>query len=611
MFDSIIRLAEDSNYDFREFANPNDPLRRLFPEWIKYYRLKWAIAKYLQPTTILEVGVRFGYSARAFLDAAPQSRYLGLDLDSDCFGGVKGAIGWAGEITKAYDAKFQIVDTQSLSSFPGDDVYDLIHVDGQQDGKGSYHDLELALNRARFILMDGYLWTRENFLASTDFLFQYRGAIEFFGTIPGYAGELLIKVSEAHRAESSEAPADVPRKVGDGSTFERTSAPLRASYTRSYYTQDCGGFDSFNVFGGRRLEDPRLQIVALLSTLGTSRRVLDLGCGRGELAYYFARQGAQVTAVDYSDAAIALARECLAVDADIAGRVSLICGDVCSVPLTGKYDLAVASDLVEHLAPGEVEALYERVSGQMTSDGIFVVHTFPNLWHYKYEYARKRRIAASIGAYLPAEPRTRYERLMHINEQSPKSLQRQLARHFQHVLVWCGDLVDPAGTLAAPSIPSMRSAPDVFAVASALPLERDKIVEILRMLALSPVAGDLGLQVTNYPQHLAPDGAFEATVILENRSDLALKSLPPHPVNLSYHWLDESTGKVVLHDGIRTRLSPWLAPGQAEPYTLYGNAPSMPGAYVLRVTLVQEGVRWFDTEPTMLFEDRAVAVGRR
>ena len=100
MLDQIIELARTTNYDFRVTACPDDPLKHLFGEWVEYYRLKWAIARALQPRSILEIGVRYGYSAAAFLNACPRGHYLGIDLDSNTYGGVQGAIRWAQEITR-------------------------------------------------------------------------------------------------------------------------------------------------------------------------------------------------------------------------------------------------------------------------------------------------------------------------------------------------------------------------------------------------------------------------------------------------------------------------------------------------------------------------------
>jgi hypothetical protein len=92
----IIQISKTTTYDFRIYANPNDELSHLFPEWVDYYKLKYSIAQAIQPKSILEIGVRYGYSARSFLEACPMAHYLGIDNDSDSFGGSKGAINWAG-----------------------------------------------------------------------------------------------------------------------------------------------------------------------------------------------------------------------------------------------------------------------------------------------------------------------------------------------------------------------------------------------------------------------------------------------------------------------------------------------------------------------------------
>src|SRR5215469_18824935 len=102
--EEILTTAQRSNYDFRETAHPEDPLRHLFPDWVPYYRMKWAIARVLQPRSILEIGVRFGYSALAFLNASPSARYLGIDLDLPTFGGSVGAINWARKACRQYNA---------------------------------------------------------------------------------------------------------------------------------------------------------------------------------------------------------------------------------------------------------------------------------------------------------------------------------------------------------------------------------------------------------------------------------------------------------------------------------------------------------------------------
>src|ERR1039458_5111316 len=105
--EGTIAEAAHSTYDFRDSACPADPLRHLFSEWVPYYRLKWAIARALQPATILDIGVRFGYSAFAFLDACPSASYLGIDADCEAYGGSRGAIHWAKQRSEEHTSELQ------------------------------------------------------------------------------------------------------------------------------------------------------------------------------------------------------------------------------------------------------------------------------------------------------------------------------------------------------------------------------------------------------------------------------------------------------------------------------------------------------------------------
>ena len=610
MLEAIVNCASTTDYDFRATACAQDPLTHLFTDWVPYYKTKWAIAHILRPASILEIGVRYGYSAAAFLNASPEATYLGIDLDSDTFGGVKGAIQWAQKITERYSVSFLVADSQSMNCLPGG-IYDLIHVDGQQDGDGSFHDLELAFRQGRYVLADGFFWTQQNFQALSHFLYRNRDLVEFYGVIPGYAGELLIKV-----AEGAEVP---PPPTGTGFAGDTapqpppeavTSTALRQTYSTSYYLNDCGGFEQFKQVQGKRLRDKRLCAVAAMAGLKSSGRVLDLGCGRGELTHYFAELGCEVTAVDYSPAAVELAEKTFTGEEDLRARVELLCADVCTAPWHDFYDVAVASDLIEHLAPQELEVLYARIARHLESDGIFVVHTYPNLWFFKYDYVERRRIAAFIGAYLPKEPRTRYELLMHINEQSPRVLKKSLKRHFRHVLLWFGEPAAPAGSLLTPfSCRQLCGARDLFAIASHSPIDPERLKGQFQSLPLPQNAiSGIKMRVPQGSFQVAGGDAFELKLEITNGSSFALASLGPNPVNISYHWLDETASQVLVWDGERSGILPPVSPGAQRTFPVRVFAPKEGGKRLLRLTLVQEAVRWFDAPPLGLKIDVPVLV---
>lgn len=588
MLENIILEYKRCAYDFRQFACAQDPLKALFDEWFDYYRMKWAIAKAMQPASILEIGVRYGYSARAFLDAAPKARYVGLDADLPAFGGHPGALAWARDSLKDFDVELIKENSQSLSRFPGG-CYDLIHVDGQQDGDGTFNDLNLALNQGRYILIDGYFWTRENFLAANEWLWLNKVAIEWVATIPGYAGEMLIKTSLQ------------PDNAVQGLAAD--SQILANRYTDQYNLNDCRGFAQWQRDKGKTLDDIRLRIVADVAwALGPPRRVIDLGAGRGELTFHFAKAGAEVTSIDYSRDAVALIEQTFYGESEARKLVKLVCGSVTHPPVyDGNYDVAVASDIIEHLAPSELDALYALVSQHLDPDtGVLVVHTAPNLWYYRYEHPRQQRAAKQAGCWLPRVRRTYYERLMHINEQSPRVLKKQLERHFPYVHLWFSGAGDLGGSLLKHyTMADMRQATSLFAVASHHPIDLNAIKAALRAFCMEPLPIDeaekITLRVIDAPGQMVTEERYTVKITLHNGSKRLLSSRSPHPFHLSYHWEDGTTGATVVRDGLRTQLLPPCQPGSEQSYEVLVQAPKLAGRYALKMVPVQEMIRWHES----------------
>jgi hypothetical protein len=67
-----------------------------------------------------------------------------------------------------------------------------------------------------------------------------------------------------------------------------------------------------------------------------------------------------------------------------------------------------------------------------------------------------------------------------------------------------------------------------------------------------------------------------------------------YAVHLSYHWIDFA-GRAVIYDGYRTSLPHDLRTGETVSVEARVAAPPIPGSYVLRLSMVQEGVSWFDS----------------
>lgn len=105
---------------------------------------------------------------------------------------------------------------------------------------------------------------------------------------------------------------------------------------------------------------PNHDMVELAAALEPGSRVLDLGCGEGRNAFFFAGRGMRVTAVDISSKAIAK----LATLAERAGfEIETAVGDITEFPLErgGPYDLVMAHGVIDYLENAEWRALLGRV----------------------------------------------------------------------------------------------------------------------------------------------------------------------------------------------------------------------------------------------------------
>ena len=100
--------------------------------------------------------------------------------------------------------------------------------------------------------------------------------------------------------------------------------------------------------------------------------------------------------------------------------------------------------------------------------------------------------------------------------------------------------------------------------------------------------------VVTLPGRIAAGETVVLNCRLTNRANVFLVSVPPNPVHLSYKWLRADTGQALAIEGVRTTLPRALLPLGSDTLKMRVQAPDEPGDYILRITLVQELVAWFD-----------------
>jgi ubiquinone/menaquinone biosynthesis C-methylase UbiE len=172
-------------------------------------------------------------------------------------------------------------------------------------------------------------------------------------------------------------------------------------------------------------------------------KVLDVGCGRGEILRHCARLGADAYGVDYAPVAIELASRVVAEGGGAPGKMGVSQADAKRLPFPGEhFDRVLMFDVVEHLYPWELEQSLGEIRRVLKPGGAFIVHTAPNVWYDRFAYplVRLARRLMGQGATYPKNPRALNVSAnveVHVNEQSQLSLQRMLQKAgFRRVRVW-------------------------------------------------------------------------------------------------------------------------------------------------------------------------------
>jgi 2-polyprenyl-3-methyl-5-hydroxy-6-metoxy-1,4-benzoquinol methylase len=154
-------------------------------------------------------------------------------------------------------------------------------------------------------------------------------------------------------------------------------------YDKNYYYHDNEGCHEY-AQGLDIAIHPKYKHVLEIADPRQGDEILDVGCGRGELLYYCAKKGAHVLGLDYSRAAVDIARQTIQMlPVELRSFAEAEIGDVTDYDFSRRYDLIFMLDVFEHMNDDQIERACEKFKKILKNNGRIVITT-PNLYYEKY-----------------------------------------------------------------------------------------------------------------------------------------------------------------------------------------------------------------------------------
>jgi 2-polyprenyl-3-methyl-5-hydroxy-6-metoxy-1,4-benzoquinol methylase len=160
---------------------------------------------------------------------------------------------------------------------------------------------------------------------------------------------------------------------------------LGAIYSQNYFL-GAGDAEKQSAFAQLKLRTAETYLDELNAYAGLrSGKLLEIGCGSGDMLMAAARRGFAVTGVEFSEHACATARSRLATE---GFKGELVCGEIDAIAdRVGQFDVCVMADLIEHVRdPRHFVEVLHRV---LKPDGVIFIAT-PSVDSWSARFTSKK-----------------------------------------------------------------------------------------------------------------------------------------------------------------------------------------------------------------------------
>lgn len=231
------------------------------------------------------------------------------------------------------------------------------------------------------------------------------------------------------------------RSKASGGGPTPAEVPASTIYDKAYFLSNaCDGLTDYLAGGVSVVKARELDLLGVKP----GDRVLDLGCGRGEVTAELLKRGARPAAIDYARDAVELTHDL------VRGSALVAQADAVHLPFPSRsFDAVLLGDVIEHIPWDLASQALSEVERVLVPGGRALIHTAPNTWFIAVIKPPLQAVLRLLRRHEVLARFAEYDRLrgpMHPNELNPVTIRRLMRDAGVHAKTWVDRDVLRSGT---------------------------------------------------------------------------------------------------------------------------------------------------------------------